>query len=117
MNSIRSGHRARIVSFLAVIGGFLAGGAAPVNALPNTSSPTLSLARTIRTTPFTGTTLSVKDGEGSAFVPNDPGHPNIGGTDSLWLIEDDGRAAWEVDPYTGILKSHIADLDWQATRQ
>ena len=83
-----------MVGFLVVLGGLLAGGVAPVHALPNTSTPTLSLTRTIRTTPFTGTTLSVKDGEGSAFVPNDPGHPNIGGTDSLWLIDDDGKAAW-----------------------
>ncbi len=90
---------------------------APVSALPNTSSPTLSLARTIRTTPFTGTSSSMRDGEGSAFVPNDPAHPNIGGTDSLWLSEDNGRAIWEINPYTGAIKSSIHDSTWQATKQ
>ncbi len=91
--------------------------ASGAGALPTTSSPTLSLARTIRTTPFTGTSSSMRDGEGSAFVPNDPAHPNIGGTDSLWLTEDNGRAAWEINPYTGALKSSIQDSTWQATKQ
>ncbi len=91
--------------------------ATPAVALPNTSTPSLSLVRTIRTTPFVGTSSSTRDGEGSAFVPNDPAHPNIGGTDSLWLAEDNGRAVWEINPYTGALKSSIQDSTWQATKQ
>jgi len=86
-------------------------------ALPDTAKPTLSLARTIRTTPFTGTTSSMRDGEGSAFVPSVASHPNKDGTDSLWLIEDDGKSAWEINPYTGALKSHIAQTDWAATKR
>ena len=86
-------------------------------ALPITNTPTLSLNRTIRTTPFVGTSSSTRDGEGSAFVPNDPAHPNLGGTDSLWLAEDNGRAVWEINPYTGALKSSIQDATWQATKQ
>jgi PKD repeat protein len=90
---------------------------APASALPNTSSPTLRLARTIRTTPFTGTNLSMRDGEGSAFVPNNAAHSNRDGTDSLWLAEDNGHSVWEVNPYTGVLKSHLGSTEWAATRQ
>ncbi len=86
---------------------------ASASSLPNTSTPTLSLNRTIRTTPFNNTpTLSMKDGEGSAFVPNNPGDPS---DDSLWLADDDGKSVWEVNPYTGALKSHIGPTEWAAT--
>jgi PKD repeat protein len=84
-------------------------------ALPDTSSPSLSLERTIRTVPFVGTNQSMRDSEGSAFVRNDPGHPNIGGTDSLWLVDDNSDSVWEVNPHTGALKTRITGFD--ATRQ
>jgi PKD repeat protein len=67
-------------------------------ALPNTSNPTLHLDRTIRTTPFAGTSVSMKDGEGSAYVPRN---------DSLWLAGDNGRSIFEVNPTTGVLKREI----------
>ena len=86
-------------------------------ALPSTTTPRLTLARTIRTSPFTGTSSSMRDGEGSAFVANNAAHPNIGGTDSLWLADDNGRAIWEINPYTGALKSSIRDSTWRATKQ
>ena len=108
--------RAVVIASMVIAGAPLATSTA-AQALPNTSSPTLSLNRTIRTTPFVGTSSSTRDGEGSAFVPNDPAHPNIGGTDSLWLAEDNGRAVWEINPYTGALKSSIQDSTWQATKQ
>ncbi len=96
----------------------LASGEGPAAAdLPDTDSPVLTLVRTIRTTPFAGTSSSMRDGEDAVLVPNDPAHPNIGGTDSLWLIEDNGHAAWEIDPVTGALKSDIRDATWRATRQ
>lgn len=66
--------------------------------LPATSTPILTLARTIRTTPFVGTSISTRDAEGTAFVPRDG---------SLWLIGDNGRAAFEIDPYTGVLKRRL----------
>ena len=66
--------------------------------LPNTSNPTLHLDRTIRTTPFVGTSVSMKDGEGSAFVPRN---------NSLWLAGDNGRSIFEIDPATGVLKREI----------
>lgn len=108
--------RAVVIASMVIAGAPLATSTA-AQALPNTSSPTLSLNRTIRTTPFVGTSSSTRDGEGSAFVANDPAHPNIGGTDSLWLAEDNGRAVWEINPYTGALKSSIQDSTWQATKQ
>ena len=58
----------------------------------------LQLDRTIRTSPFVGSTLSVKDLEGSAYVPQD---------NSLWLADDNGRALFEIDPITGTLKRKI----------
>jgi hypothetical protein len=66
--------------------------------LPVTSSPELRLARTIRTSPFVGSSISIKDGEGSAYVPKD---------NSLWLADDNGRAVWEINATTGALKRKI----------
>ncbi len=115
--------RTGIGTRLAIVVGLLVGTvpivgtATPAAALPNTSTPSLSLVRTIRTTPFVGTSSSTRDGEGSAFVPNDPAHPNIGGTDSLWLAEDNGDSIWEINPYTGALKSSIQDPVLEATKQ
>jgi PKD repeat protein len=73
--------------------------------LPNTSNPTLNLDRTIRTTPFVGTSVSMKDGEGSAYVGPD---------DSLWLADDNGRSIFEVNPSTGALKRQINRTAFEA---
>ena len=59
---------------------------------------TLELARTIQTSPFTGTSVSMGDNEGSAFVLSD---------DSLWLADDGKKRIYEVDPATGELKRKI----------
>ena len=69
------------------------------------SGATISLERTIRTTPFTGTSVSMKDHEGSAFVPSD---------NSLWLADDNGDAIYEVNPTTGALKRRIPQADFNA---
>src|SRR5215212_2863632 len=74
-------------------------------ALPTTSTPVLTLTRTIRTTPFVGTTTSTKDAEGTAFVARD---------NSLWLVGDNGRSAYEIDPYTGVLKRIISRSVFEA---
>ena len=71
-----------------------------------TSSPGLQLARTIRTSPFVNSTISMKDAEGSAYVPKD---------NSIWLADDNGRAIYEVDPTTGNLKRMIGNATFQAT--
>jgi DNA-binding beta-propeller fold protein YncE len=60
---------------------------------------TLELDRTIQTTPFAGTSVSMGDHEGSAFVPSD---------NSLWLADDGRKRIYEVDPATGALKRTIA---------
>jgi len=86
-------------------------------ALPNTSTPTLSLDRVIRTSPFTGTSSSVRDNEGSAFVPNSAIHPNQGGTDSLWIVDDNGKSLWEINPHTEALKGRIVQTDLVNTRR
>ncbi len=67
-------------------------------ALPQTSIPALQLVRTILTTPFVNSKVSMRDGEGAAYVMRD---------DSLWLTEDESRSAFEVNPYTGRLKGVI----------
>jgi hypothetical protein len=72
----------------------------PAVALPttSTSTPHLHLARIIRTTPFAKTTVSMHDGEGSAYVPRDR---------SLWLADDNGQALYELNAATGRLKRVI----------
>jgi hypothetical protein len=69
------------------------------------SAATISLERTIRTTPFAGTSVSMRDHEGSAFVPVD---------NSLWLADDNGDAIFEVNPATGALKRRIPQADFNA---
>jgi DNA-binding beta-propeller fold protein YncE len=59
----------------------------------------LELDRTIQTSPFTATSVSMGDHEGSAFVPAD---------NSLWLADDGKKRIYEVDPATGELKRKIA---------
>jgi hypothetical protein len=72
------------------------------------SAATISLERTIRTTPFAGTSVSMRDHEGSAFVPAD---------NSLWLADDNGDAIFEVNPATGAMKRKIPQADFNAAPQ
>jgi PKD repeat protein len=74
-------------------------------ALPVTSNPQLQLARTIRTTPFVGSAISMKDSEGSAYVASD---------NSLWLAGDNDRAIYEVNPADGTLKRKIDRVGFEA---
>ena len=75
-------------------------------ALPVTSNPQLQLDRTIRTTPFVGSTISVRDSEGSVYVG--------GADDSLWLTGDNDRAIYEVNPADGTLKRKIDRVPFEA---
>jgi PKD repeat protein len=75
-------------------------------ALPVTSNPQLQLDRTIQTTPFAGSAISMKDSEGSAYVG--------GADDSLWLTGDNDRAIYEVNPTTGALKRKIDRVPFEA---
>jgi hypothetical protein len=73
-----------------------------------TDDPTESSARrhVIRTTPFVHTATSMKDGEGSAYVPRDH---------SLWLADDSSDAIFEVAPRTGRLKRVISEQEFWFT--
>ncbi|HET9722768.1 MAG TPA: carbohydrate binding domain-containing protein [Actinomycetota bacterium] len=73
--------------------------------LPSTQSPALSLVRTIQTRPFVGTSTFARDAEGTAWVQSD---------NSLWLVGDNGRSAYEVNPYTGVLKRVIDRTAFEA---
>jgi hypothetical protein len=84
--------------FVALVAALLVSATPALGALPDSSSPELKLARTIRTSPFAGSSISMKDAEGSAYVPRD---------NSLWLADDNGRAVYEVNPTTGALKRKI----------
>lgn len=68
----------------------------------------LQRVRTIRTTPFANTNVSMKDSEGSAYVPRDK---------SLWLADDYGRAVYEVNPATGALKRVIGSRRFELARR
>jgi DNA-binding beta-propeller fold protein YncE len=90
--------RLLLSSIIAGVAALTISAAPALAALPVTSSPELKLARTIRTSPFAGSSISMKDAEGSAYVPRD---------NSLWLADDNGRAVYEVNPTTGALKRKI----------
>jgi hypothetical protein len=69
------------------------------------ADPSLSLNRTIRTTPFAGSSVSMRDHEGSTYVPSD---------NSLWLVDDNANAVYEVDATTGALKRMIPRGDFNS---
>src|SRR5918996_6616083 len=72
--------------------------------LPDTSTPSLEFDRTITTQPFVGTSTTMRDGEGSAYVPPDG---------SLWLTEDHENFIFETNPQTGALKRVINNAAFQ----
>lgn len=57
------------------------------------------LDHVVHTTPFEGSSVSMRDNEGSAYIPAD---------DSLWLADDNGRRLYEVDATSGAHKRTIA---------
>ena len=77
--------RVGLVAALATV--FLASGGVPAFA-----APSMQLDRVIETTPFAGSSVSMHDHEGSAYVPDD-------GT--LWLADDNAKAIYEIDPASG----------------
>jgi PKD repeat protein len=91
---------------LLMLAGLVASSNVPaLAALPVTSNPQLQLDRTIRTAPFVGSAISMKDSEGSAYVSSD---------NSLWLTGDNDRAIYEVNPATGELKRKIDRTTFEA---
>jgi len=92
-----------------VLSATVVGLAAPAQAaLPNTSSPQLQLHHLMRTNPFAGSSITMKDNEGAAYVPGD---------NSLWLADDGGRRIYEVNPTTGGLKQTFDRDALAAVRQ
>ena len=90
MNGIRSGPGSRVLTLVWVV--VLSALFTPSFSAAQTS-PHLKLVGVIRTTPFVHTQISMRDGEGSAYVPRDH---------SLWLAYDGTDAIFEVAPRTGI---------------
>ena len=72
-----------------------------------TRAPT-DLDHVIHTTPFDGSSVSMRDNEGSAYVPDD---------DSLWLADDNGRRLYEVDTTSGEHKRTITPSDLSTVPQ
>jgi hypothetical protein len=72
------------------------------------TSPHLKLAGVIRTTPFVHTQISMRDGEGSAYVPRDH---------SLWLADDGTDAIFEVAPTTGRFKRVLEEEAFQSAHR
>ena len=91
-----------IVVTPALVGGGVA------QALPSTSQPRLTLNRLIPTSPFQSSATSVRDNEGSAFVPGD---------NALWLASDNDNALFEVDRTTGALRRTIAQAAFMNARR
>jgi WD40 repeat protein len=95
-NRLRSPLARRVRLVALAITALLVPAQAAFSALPETA--TLELNRTIQTSPFSGTSVSMGDHEGSAFIPAD---------NSLWLADDAKKRIYEVDPTTGALKRTI----------
>lgn len=72
------------------------------------AAPSVTHLRTLRTTPFPGSAVSMKDHEGVAYVPRDR---------SLWLSDDEDRRLYEVDVRTGALKRVVPAKRLAATRR
>ncbi len=70
--------------------------------LPMPEQPALRLNRYFTAAPFSGTTTTARDLEGSAYVPRDG---------SLWLSEDNTSRIYEVDARTSLLKRVIPASD------
>ncbi|MGH3413660.1 MAG: carbohydrate binding domain-containing protein [Marmoricola sp.] len=91
--------RSRLVACLVSAAAVCVVTAGPAMAdLPDTPYPQLQLDHVMHTSPFQGSNVSMRDNEGSAYVPQDQ---------ALWLADDDGRMLYEVDPFTGTLERTI----------
>ena len=92
------------VALSTVVGGLAGTG----QALTSTTQPTLTLNRLIRTSPFTGSSTSVRDNEDLAYVASD---------DSLWMADDNGDAVYEVNRTTGALKRTVSQSTFSNAHQ
>jgi hypothetical protein len=74
-------------------------GTGTAQALIDTSQPQLTFNRLIRTSPFPGTSTTVRDNEGSAYVASG---------DAFWMASDNDDALFELDRATGALRRKLA---------
>ena len=86
-----------VVLALAVIG------TGTAQALISTSQPQVTFNHLIRTSPFQGSSTTVRDNEGSAYVAGD---------DALWMASDNDDALFEVDRTTGALLRKVVQSDF-----
>ena len=95
------GSRARrsIARSLGVVLVLVVMGTGTAQALIDTAQPQLSVNRLIRTSPFQGTSTTVRDNEGSAYVASD---------DAMWMASDNDDALFEIDRTTGALRRKLA---------
>jgi hypothetical protein len=104
-------HSARVgalISGVAMVAAVLGGSAPPAHALTSTTQPTLTLNRLIRTSPFVGSSTSVRDNEDLAYVPSD---------NSMWMADDNGKSIYEVNPTTGELKRTVGRTTFSNSHQ
>ncbi|MBK5288858.1 MAG: hypothetical protein JJE46_10360 [Acidimicrobiia bacterium] len=102
--------RVRIVAVLAVLAAGLVPAlvaATPAPALSNPALPWLTLNRTIPSQPWAGSTTKAFDLEGSAYLPFDH---------TLWVVNDQGDAAYEIDPANGKLLHTISQASFAAAK-
>ncbi len=95
--------RRSVARSLSVVLALAVVGMGTATALISTSQPQLTLNHLIRTSPFQGSSTSVRDNEGSAYVASD---------DALWMASDNDDALFEVDRTTGALRRKIAQSDF-----
>jgi PKD repeat protein len=97
----RTPRGALLLSAVLSLGGLYAAPAA--SAL--TTAPVLTLNHQLVTSPFAGSTTSVRDNEGLAYVAKD---------NSLWMASDNDKAIFEINPTTGALKRRISRATFSA---
>ena len=90
----------KLIAFaLSVVLAFALLDAAPSQGLVSTTQPQLTLNHLIRTSPFVGSSTTVRDNEGSTYVAPD---------DAFWMASDNDDALFEVDRTTGALRRKVA---------
>ena len=97
-SNMRRGTRRLIARSLSVVLILAMVGTGTAQALTSTTQPQLTLNHLIRTSPFQGSSTTVRDNEGSAYVASD---------DSLWMASDNDDALFEVNRTTGALRRMI----------
>ena len=104
----RSAGRLALIAVAGVVGSAGLVALTPAAALTYPANPVIALNRTIPGSPFPNSSVSARDNEGSAYVPSD---------DSLWIVDDNGKSAYELDRSSGDLKRRVGSSEFLNTRQ